>query len=90
MSKTFIREKTKVEAIKWTGLNFREVTNFAHEYDLYVNQPGLDPTLLHIVSPKCSCYVKMDDWIVVDPDIQTVYSCDYDVFKKIFKKPEKE
>lgn len=89
MSKTFVRKETKVEAIKWTGLNFHEVTNFVREHELFISNPGLDPTLLCVVSSNSHCYIEIDDWIIYDNDIKTVYSCNYDAFKSLFKEPER-
>lgn len=82
MIKTFVNKPVKVQAVQWTGDNFKELNEFAgclyYTYSLY------NEYSLIIETPEGNHYVGQGDWIIRGVNGEC-YPCKPDIFEKTYE-----
>ena len=81
MIKTFVKKPVKVQAVQWTGDNFKELNDFVgccyYTYSLHDEHSVIIETL------EGNHYARQGDWIIRGFNGE-IYSCDPDIFEKTY------
>lgn len=82
MIKTFVKKPVKVQAVQWTGYNFKELNDFVG-YCYYTY--SLDDKYSVIIETlEGNLYARQGDWIIRGVNGE-FYPCKPDIFEKTYE-----
>lgn len=81
MVKTFVKKPVKVQAVQWTGANYKEIADFVgHIRFTY----SLDKYSVIIETLEGDHYARKGDWIIRGVNGE-FYPCKPDIFEKTYE-----
>lgn len=83
MIKTFVKKPVKVQAVQWTGHNFKEVADFIGIESINVNWQEDGSPSIGITTMEGLMHVNLGDWIILGV-LKKPYPCKPDIFEKTY------
>ena len=81
MIKTFVKKPVKVQAVQWTGNNYKEIDDFVG----HISFPySFDRDTLIIETLEGNHYARKGDWIIRGINGE-FYPCKPDIFEKTYE-----